>query len=71
MNFIDDRVIMETEFFATTCRAYYGEFTFLEAYQRTGRCVFPVPQTPPPLRALEALSVQCAQHASAPPPAPL
>jgi hypothetical protein len=40
MNFIDDRVIMETEFFATTCRAYYGEFTFLEAYQRTGRCAY-------------------------------
>ena len=30
---------MNTEFFAGSCRAYYGELTFLEAFQRTGRIV--------------------------------
>ena len=30
---------MKTEFFARTCKAYYGELTFLEAFQRTGRVV--------------------------------
>ena len=32
-------VILSTEFFAGSCRAYYGELTFLEAFQRTGRTV--------------------------------
>ena len=30
---------MKTEFFARTTQAYYGEMTFLEAFQRTGRVV--------------------------------
>ena len=36
-NFLNDGIVMQTEFFAATCPVYYGEYTFLEAYQRTGR----------------------------------
>eukprot|EP00128_Syssomonas_multiformis_P011041 Colp12_sorted_trinity150504_noHs@30816 len=38
-HFYQNGVLMNWEEFADTCRAYYGAFTFLEAYQRTGRIV--------------------------------
>eukprot|EP00742_Colponemidia_sp_Colp-10_P008059 GILJ01008696.1.p1 GENE.GILJ01008696.1~~GILJ01008696.1.p1 ORF type:complete len:688 (+),score=66.97 GILJ01008696.1:43-2064(+) len=39
LHFFGKGVLMDSEFFSQTCRAYYENITFEEAYKRTGRIV--------------------------------